>query len=197
MIYKATLDKTAKLLTIGITILFIGIAIGPKLFSKSENSEIPIVLIIILFLTYGISYGFSPKSYIINENSVVINRLFKNVIVNRSQIKNVLKLENGIPSNTASKAMMLQNAQLSNALDKAVAQMGDAMSLMDYSDMPAERVEAFVDASTNADRNEAQALFDEIAKGNRYIKAINKGADWASPFGSSPRHPLGRCGRSR
>lgn len=95
MIYKATLDKTAKLLTIGITILFIGIAIGPKLFSKSENTEIPIVVIIILFLTYGISYGFSPKSYEINENSVVINRLFKNVIVNHSQIKNVLKLENG------------------------------------------------------------------------------------------------------
>ena len=93
MIYKATLDKTAKLLTIGITILFIGIAIGPKLFSKSENTEIPIVLIIILFLTYGISYGFSPNSYEINENSLVINRLFKRVIVNRSQIKNVIKLE--------------------------------------------------------------------------------------------------------
>jgi hypothetical protein len=110
-------------------------------------------------------------------------------------LPNVLKLENatlkGVASNTASKAMMLQNVQLSNALDKAVAQMGDAMSLMDYSDMPAERVEAFVDASTNADRNEAQALFDEIAKGNRYIKAINKGADWASPFGTSPRYPLG------
>jgi hypothetical protein len=98
-------------------------------------------------------------------------------------LPNVLKLENGIPSNTASKAMMLQNAQLSNALDKAVAQMGNAMSLMDYSDMPAERVEAFVDASTNADRNEAQALFDEIAKGNRYIKAINKGAVLALPQG--------------
>jgi hypothetical protein len=96
-------------------------------------------------------------------------------------LPNVLKLENGIPSNTASRAMMLQNVQLSNALDKAVAQMGDAMSLIDYSDMPAERVEAFVDASTNADRNEAQTLFDEIAKGNRYIKAINKGANWAFP----------------
>ena len=95
MVYKATLDKTAKLLTIGITILFIGIAIGPKLFSKSGNTEIPIVLIIILFLTYGISYGFSPKSYEINENSLVINRLFKSVIVNRSQIKNVIKLEDG------------------------------------------------------------------------------------------------------
>lgn len=31
-------------------------------------------------------------------------------------LPNVLKLENGIPSNTASKAMMLQNAQLSNAI---------------------------------------------------------------------------------
>jgi hypothetical protein len=102
-------------------------------------------------------------------------------------LPNVLKLENatlkGVASNTASKAMMLQNVQLSNALDKAVAQMGDAMSLMDYSDMPAERVEAFVDASTNTDRAEAQTLFDEIAKGNRYIKAINKGAVLALPQG--------------
>lgn len=95
MIYKATLDKTAKLLTIGITIIFIGIAVGPKLFSRSENTEMPIVLIIIIFLTYGISYGFSPKSYEINDNNVVINRLFKNVIINRSQIKDVLKLEKG------------------------------------------------------------------------------------------------------
>ena len=55
-------------------------------------------------------------------------------------------------TNTASKAMMLQNAQLSNTLDKAVAQMGDAMALMDYSDIPAERAEVFVDANTNADK---------------------------------------------
>ena len=48
--------------------------------------------------------------------------------------------------------MMIQNAQLSNALDKAVAQMGDAMALMDYSDIPAERAEVFVDANTNADK---------------------------------------------
>ncbi len=63
-----------------------------------------------------------------------------------------ISLENGMPSNTASKSMMLQNAQLSNALDKAVAQMGDVMSLMDYSEFPAERAEVLVDASTNNDR---------------------------------------------
>ena len=78
-------------------------------------------------------------------------------------LPNILKLENSVPSNTASKAMMLQNAQLSNALDKAVAQMGDAMSLMDYSDMPAERAEVFVDANTNADKNEKTGNLQELS----------------------------------
>ena len=78
-------------------------------------------------------------------------------------LPNILKLENGIPSNTASKAMILQNVQLSNASDKAVAQIGDAMSLMDYSDMPAERAEVFVDANTNADKNEKTGNLQELS----------------------------------
>ncbi|MDZ7900771.1 MAG: hypothetical protein U5N85_22425 [Arcicella sp.] len=82
----------------------------------------------------------------------------------------------------ASSAKKLQNLQLSNALDQAVAQMGDAMSLIDYSALIVERPELLVDAQTESDRAEAQGLFDEIAKGNRYIKDINRGADWASPF---------------
>jgi hypothetical protein len=95
MIFKATLDNTAKFLTIGITILFFGIIIVPKLFGKNGNNEVSIILIIILCLTYGISYALSPKSYELNESSVIINRPFKNVILNRSQIKSILKLENG------------------------------------------------------------------------------------------------------
>ena len=95
MIFKATLDKTAKLLTIGIALLFLGIAIGPRLFGKTENAEIPILVSFILFLTYGISYAFSPKSYELNETNLIIKRPFNNVTLNRSQIKNILKLENG------------------------------------------------------------------------------------------------------
>ena len=95
MIFKATLDKTAKLLTIGITLLFLGIAIGPRLFGKTENAEIPILVSFILFLTYGISYAYSPKSYELNKTNVIIKRPFNNVTLNGSQIKNILKLENG------------------------------------------------------------------------------------------------------
>jgi len=95
MIFKTTLDKTAKFLTIGITLLFFGIIIVPKLLNKNENNESTIILIIILTLTYGISYALSPKSYEINEKNIIINRPFKNVIINRSQIKSILKLESG------------------------------------------------------------------------------------------------------
>lgn len=95
MIFKATLDKTAKLLTIGVTLLFLGITIGPKMFGKNENTEIPIILSAVLFITYLISYALSPKSYEIKENNVIINRPFKSVIINRTQIKSILKLESG------------------------------------------------------------------------------------------------------
>jgi hypothetical protein len=83
----------------------------------------------------------------------------------------------------ASSAKKLQNVQLSNALDQAVAQMGDAMTMVDYSSLLVERPELLVDAQTSADRDTAQSLFDEIAKGNRYIKAINRGAVLALPQG--------------
>lgn len=95
MIFKATLDKTSKLLTVGITLLFLGITIGPKLFGKPGNTEIPIFISFVLFLTYVISYSFSPKSYEINETNVIIKRAFNNVTLNRSQIKDILKIENG------------------------------------------------------------------------------------------------------
>ena len=40
--------------------------------------------------------------------------------------------------------------------------MGDAMALMDYSDIPAERAEVFVDANTNADKNEKTGNLQEL-----------------------------------
>lgn len=85
--------------------------------------------------------------------------------------------------NYNNKKVILRNAQLSSALDKAVAQMGDVMSLMDYSEFPAERATVLVDSTTTNDRAEAQALFDEIAKTNSYIKSINNGAILSLPQG--------------
>jgi hypothetical protein len=95
MTFKATLDKTSKLLTIGITLLSIGIIIGSRLADKDEKSEGSLILIALLLLPYGITYAFSPLSYELNEKSLIINRPIKNVTLNYSQIKSISKLENG------------------------------------------------------------------------------------------------------
>lgn len=77
MTFKATLDKTSKLLTIGITLLSIGIIIGSRLADKDEKSEGSLILIALLLLPYGITYAFSPLSYELNEKSLIINRPIK------------------------------------------------------------------------------------------------------------------------
>ncbi len=70
MIYKATLDKTAKLLTIGMPVILIGFVIGPKLLATQINIMAIIVVSIIMGLTYILTYGYSPTSYeIINSSS--------------------------------------------------------------------------------------------------------------------------------
>lgn len=95
MIFKATLDTTAKLVTIAITLLFLGISLAPYLLDNNTKHESSSVVLLILGLTYGISYGLSPKSYEINQSNVIINRPLGNVILNRTQIKEILNLEKG------------------------------------------------------------------------------------------------------
>ena len=95
MIFKATFDTAAKVVTIGITILFIAIAVGPQLVNKSANNSAPILISLLLFTIYGIAYIFSPKYYEITESSIVIKRPFKSISINRDTIKNLLVLENG------------------------------------------------------------------------------------------------------
>lgn len=95
MIYKATLDKTAKLLTIGMPVILIGFVIGPKLLTTHINVMAIIVVSIVMCLTYIITYGYSPTSYEIKEDSILIKRPFKDVIIHRSAIADVIKLDDG------------------------------------------------------------------------------------------------------
>ncbi len=93
MIFTATLDKTTKILTIGITLLFAGIVVVPKLLGKTETTEM-IITGIILGLIYGISYAFSPKSYELNETELIINRPLNKVVLKYHEIKNTSKIGN-------------------------------------------------------------------------------------------------------
>ena len=96
MTYKATLDKTAKLITSIIPVLFIGIIMSPKLFSSHERTTITTIIItVILCLLYAIAYAYSPIEYELTKYSLIIKRPLKNVVLHRSQIIDIKKLENG------------------------------------------------------------------------------------------------------
>ena len=93
MIFKASLDKLTISLTVGITILFLVIGVGSIYLEQDEKSDVPIYVDAFLFLIYVMSYGLSPKSYEINEKSLIIKRPFKDVIIDRSQIISATPVE--------------------------------------------------------------------------------------------------------
>jgi hypothetical protein len=93
MIFKASLDKVTLSLTIGITILFLVIGIGSICLEQDEKSDVPIYVDAFLFLIYVVCYGLSPKSYEINEKSLIIKRPFKDVVIDRRQIASAAPIE--------------------------------------------------------------------------------------------------------
>ncbi len=95
MVFKASLDRTAKFMTVSITLLFAAIAVGPRLMGKEGDTEIQIGLLLFLLVVYGITYAFSPLSYEVNETDLIIKRPFRNVVIPRRQIKNVFRIEQG------------------------------------------------------------------------------------------------------
>lgn len=92
MIFKTTLDNEAKFTIVGVALLFfVIIAIG--LLSSKDESEKTILLAIILILIYGFSYAFSPKMYEITEDSIIVKRPYRDMVLKLSQIKSISRID--------------------------------------------------------------------------------------------------------
>lgn len=83
MIYKASLDKTATIITSIITAIFGALIVFKFIIS----------LAIILSLIYFICLLLRPLNYQITEDELIIRRLIKNVHVKRSEIESIEMLE--------------------------------------------------------------------------------------------------------
>lgn len=94
MIYKATLDKTAKAVTAIVFILFISLVILPQFKEETVGTQASSFLGILFIVILITTYYFSIKSYQITENELIIKRPFDKVIFNKSVIKNVVKIDN-------------------------------------------------------------------------------------------------------
>jgi hypothetical protein len=93
MTYKTSLDDTAKVITVFVTVLFAVIIGGQFVIVKAENHAVPIYTTVGCLLIYLIAYIFHPVSYIVTKDELVIHRPVSNVHFKRSDIKTVELLQ--------------------------------------------------------------------------------------------------------
>ena len=93
MTYKASWDNLTKIVTIGVTILFLGIFGSLFISDEKPDAGSSVVIGVILLGTYLISYGFRPINYVVANGKLIIRRPFKEVVIEKSNIKSVEILE--------------------------------------------------------------------------------------------------------
>jgi hypothetical protein len=93
MTYKTSLDLTAKIITINVTIFFAIIIFGQYPIIKDAGRIIPIYTTVTLLAIYLITYGFRPVNYQINTALLIIHRPISDVKIDRSVITGVELLD--------------------------------------------------------------------------------------------------------
>lgn len=88
MQYEASWDKSVKIITTGVTVLFIGLGFMDFLpFSHPFDWKKSAIITSILIVTYVSAYIYRPLGYTITDNQVIIRRPWRSVIVERKSIK--------------------------------------------------------------------------------------------------------------
>lgn len=93
MTYKTSLDKTAIVITICVTILFAVIIGGQYSIIKDAGRAIPIYTTTACFLIYFIAFVFRPISYVVTKEEIVVRRALLNVHIKRADIKSAELIE--------------------------------------------------------------------------------------------------------
>lgn len=89
MTYKTSLDKTAVLITIAVTILFAVIVGGQYSIIKDEGRAVPVYTTAACLLIYFSAFAFRPVGYVVTKEELMIRRPVLNVCIKRADIKSV------------------------------------------------------------------------------------------------------------
>jgi len=93
MTYKASLDKTAMIITMAISIGFAVIIGGQFILIKDGDLAIPIYTIIACLLIYFLAFAFRPINYTVTRDEIIVRRPLLNVHLKRIDIKSVALIE--------------------------------------------------------------------------------------------------------
>ena len=93
MHYKISLDKTARIITIAVTILFGVLILGPFLFLEEYGTGVSLLTSLFLAAVYFTAFAFRPVSYSLDREKLIIHRIFPDVQIDRKQMISAEVLE--------------------------------------------------------------------------------------------------------
>ena len=93
MTYKASLDKTATIITIAVTIFFAIIIGGQYVIIKDAGRANPFYTTAACLIFYFLAFAFRPIRYIITENELIVERPLINARIRREDIRTVERIE--------------------------------------------------------------------------------------------------------
>jgi hypothetical protein len=93
MVFKTSLDKTAKVITILITLLFAVIIAAQFVTVYYSGSYRPLIISVILLLLYCLAFVFHPTAYKVTKDFLIICRPIKDLQIKRSGIRNVAAID--------------------------------------------------------------------------------------------------------
>jgi Bacterial PH domain len=89
MNYKASLDKTARVITASVTIVFLFIILAEYIERMNIDESARILTSVVMLLIYFITYAFCPLGYVVNYKELIIRRPLSNVTIKRTDIRSV------------------------------------------------------------------------------------------------------------
>ena len=92
MKFAASLDKTAIVLTVLVTIVFAVIIGGQYAIIADAGRAVPIYTTVGCLLIYGLAFAFRPAGYVVTADEVIISRPLWDVHIKRADIRRVAAL---------------------------------------------------------------------------------------------------------
>jgi hypothetical protein len=90
MLFKASLDKTAIIITVLFTLLFAIIIATEYFITPGGDAARPLYVTGIFLLLYGLAFAFHPTAYNVTQDALIICRPIQNVHIKRTAIKSIV-----------------------------------------------------------------------------------------------------------
>lgn len=95
MKFKTSLDHAAKIVTIGVTLLFaVIIAVQISILKENYSTGSFFTIAVLLLLYFG-TYVYRPAGYILTDTKIIIKRPLFDKTIERSEIKSIKPLDKG------------------------------------------------------------------------------------------------------